>query len=358
MRRFSCSRSRARAFTVVELLVVIAIMGVLVALLVPAVQAARESARRAQCVNNLKQLSLAASSYVSATGALPIGVFQMIVSPGGDWATASSCLLALLPYLEHPAEANAYNASFDQFHWANTTADGVAIAAFWCPSDGEVSRSQIVTLSYTSPVITSVKMSYTSYHGVAGTWSSYAWPFPPYDFAGAKANVNGLIGYYSTVTPALIKDGMSSTMLFGESAFALLQQASRYEYHRWIEGFMGETLICTYYPPNPQRTLVNQSGPNPGLPFAVVDADTVYMMSGTSLHPGGVNFAFADGSVHFIKDSIDSWPINVKTGAPLGVQQVTNFTYQPFPSQGFQRFGVYQALSTRRGGEPIGPDQY
>src|SRR5262249_38855812 len=124
MRRFSSCWSRTRAFTVVELLVVIAIMGILVALLVPAVQAARESARRAQCVNNLKQLSLAASSYVSANGALPLGVFQMIVSPGGDWATAGSCLLALLPYLEHQAEANTYNSSFDQFHWSNTTTNG------------------------------------------------------------------------------------------------------------------------------------------------------------------------------------------------------------------------------------------
>jgi prepilin-type N-terminal cleavage/methylation domain-containing protein/prepilin-type processing-associated H-X9-DG protein len=359
MRKFSSYRALGRGFTIVELLVVISIIGILVALLIPAVQSARESARRAHCVNNLKQLALAATNYVSANGAFPIGVLQMIVSPGGDWATTSGCLLAILPYLELQNEANTYNANFDQFHWVNTTTDGLSIAQFWCPSDGAVSRSQIVSLAYTSPAIPNVKMSYTSYHGVAGTWSSYAWPFgSPYDFDGAKKNVNGMIGYYSSVTPALVKDGMSSTMLFGESAYSLLQQASRFEYHRWIEGFMGESLICTYYPPNPQSTLLTPHGPNPALTFAVVDADTVYMMSGTSLHPGGVNFAFADGSVHFLKDSIDSWPIDRTTAAPVGVQQVTNFTYAPSPAKGFQRFGVYQALSTRRGGEPIGADAY
>jgi prepilin-type processing-associated H-X9-DG protein len=342
----------------IEVLVVISIIGVLVALLVPAVQSARESSRRAQCANNLKQLGLAAANYVAANTCLPMGCFQMVIPSTGGWAAANSCLIALLPYLEHLPEANGYNFNVDQFDWANTTTDGLRIAQFFCPSDIAASQDQVVTLSYLAKPINNVRMSYTSYHGVAGTWSSYAWPFPPYDFEGAKANVNGLIGYYSSVSPDQIRDGASSTMLFGESAFTILQPTNRIEYHRWVEGFMGETMICTYYPPNPQSTLVNANGPTTTFPTALVDADTVYMMSGTSLHPTGVNFAFADGSVHFIKDTIDSWPIDPTTGAPVGVQQVSNFTYKGLASAGFKRLGVYQALSTRRGNEPIGADQY
>ncbi len=358
MRWFALVRSRTSGFTLIELLVVIAIIGILVALILPAVQSAREAARRTQCVNNLKQLSLASSSYVAAVGCLPMGCFQMPVDASGDWAAATSCLLALLPYLEHQPESNAYNFNLDQFHWANTTIDGLPISTFWCPSDGDVSRSQLETLQYTNRSIPDVKIAYTSYHGVAGTWSAYAWPFPGYDFAGAQKNVNGLIGYYSSVNPAQIKDGAAFTMLFGESAYSILEPTNRVEYHRWIEGFMGETMICTYYPPNPQTTILNANGPTTTFPTALIDADTVNMMSGTSLHPGGVNFAFADGSVRFIKESIDSWPIDRSTGAPVGVQQVSNFTYQGVPAQGFERFGVYQALSTRRGGESIGADQY
>jgi prepilin-type processing-associated H-X9-DG protein len=278
--------------------------------------------------------------------------------PGGDWTVASSCLLAVLPYLERQPEANSYNSSFDQFDRANTTTDGFSISEFWCPSDSAVSQSLIVTLNYTNPAITNVKMSYTSYHGVAGTWTSYAWPFAPYDFTGAQKNVNGLIGYYSSVPLEQIRDGTSNTMLFGESAYSLLDPSSRFEYHRWVEGFMGESLICTYYPPNPQHTLVTEHGPSASLKIAVVDNDTVYMISGTSLHPGGVNFAFADGSVHFIKESINSWPVDVATLVPVGVQQVSDFTYQGIPAQGFKGMGVYQALSTRRGGERISGDQF
>ncbi len=358
MHRFSSVRSRTSGFTLIELLVVIAIIGVLVALLIPAVQSVRESSRRTQCANNLKQLGLAATSYVAANNCLPMGCFQMTLNSTGGWAAANSCLVGLLPYLEHQPESNGYNFNLDQFDWVNTTTDGIAIGQFFCPSDGDVSAGQLVTLSYLATPINNVRMSYTSYHGVAGTWSAYAWPFSGYDFTGAKANVNGLIGYYSSVGYDQIKDGASSTMLFGESAFTLLEPTNRIEYHRWVEGFIGETMICTYYPPNPQSTLINANGPATTFPTALIDADTVYMMSGTSLHPGGVNFAFADGSVHFIKNSIDSWPIDRTTGAPVGVQQVSNFTYKGIPSAGFKRLGVYQALSTCRGRETIGGDQY
>ena len=103
MHRFSSVRSRTLGFTLIELLVVIAIIGILVALLIPAVQSVRESSRRAQCANNLKQLGLAASSYVAANTCLPMGCFQMTLNSTGGWAAANSCLLGLLPYLEHQA---------------------------------------------------------------------------------------------------------------------------------------------------------------------------------------------------------------------------------------------------------------
>src|SRR3954454_15025994 len=102
------TRSR-RGFTLIELLGVIAIIAVLIALLLPAVQAAREAARRAQCVNNLKQLALACHNYHEANNCFPSGTYYMFPAVCNRWKQGPSFLLAMYPYIEQGAVANAYN---------------------------------------------------------------------------------------------------------------------------------------------------------------------------------------------------------------------------------------------------------
>src|SRR5947209_5881792 len=134
-----------RAFTLIELLVVIAIISVLIALLLPAVQAARETARRIQCANNLKQIGLALHNYISAVGVLPPGRFNShIAGHGNCWGTYSQ----LLPYLEQTAIYNSFNFSLppdtDTLAVSNTTGFESFINGLICPSD---SSPQLITVS-------------------------------------------------------------------------------------------------------------------------------------------------------------------------------------------------------------------
>ena len=129
-----------RGFTLIELLVVIAIIAVLIALLLPAVQAAREAARRAQCVNNLKQLGLAAANYESATGVFPMGNvgYGNFPSCGAAYPTdylIHSAFCFMLPYLEQNADYNSYNFRRVFSSASNVTSEGTQLAAFHCPSD-------------------------------------------------------------------------------------------------------------------------------------------------------------------------------------------------------------------------------
>ena len=98
---------------------------------------------------------------------------------------------------------------------------------------------------------------------------------------------------------------------------------------------------------NPQRKLTAGS--------TSVDASNAYVEAASSFHPGGANFAFADGSVKFLKDTIDTWPFDQGTGLPIGVTGDPGTPYTLAPGR---RFGVYQALSTRNGGEVISADAY
>src|SRR3954447_1730384 len=107
-------------FTLIELLVVIAIIAVLISLLLPAVQSAREAARRAQCTNNLKQLGLALANYESGMGSLPPG-FSLQYDPGGFYSDAGCHFVKILSYIEQGALFNAVNFNIDIYHSSNTT---------------------------------------------------------------------------------------------------------------------------------------------------------------------------------------------------------------------------------------------
>src|SRR5262249_43189648 len=140
-------RSRIRpGFTLIELLVVIAIIGVLIALLLPAVQSAREAARRAQCTNNLKQLGLGMANYESANGSYPMAFFFQWYPQGApNGVTAADSygpMVALLPYIEQAQVFNALNSSLGMFCDQNQTVSAVGVNTLWCPSDGSINGAK------------------------------------------------------------------------------------------------------------------------------------------------------------------------------------------------------------------------
>jgi prepilin-type processing-associated H-X9-DG protein len=187
-------------------------------------------------------------------------------------------------------------------------------------------------------------MYYSSYAGNSDTWFLWWW-----QQSVPQSGMNGLFYINSAVTLAEITDGTSNTILFGERAHGMLDDTSSLWWQWWTSGNYGDTLFCTLFPMNPFRK-VNEIYGTSG------DAQSAaYISAASSFHPDGANFAFVDGSVRFIKDTISTWPANQTTGVPLGVTFDPNGPYKLAPSV---RFGFYQALSTRSGGELISADAF
>ena len=366
---------RSRGFTLIELLVVIAIIGVLIALLLPAVQAAREAARRAQCSNNLKQLGIAAHNYLDRWSVLPQGYgWAWIPTQPGYITTGGGMFPSFLPEMEQSPLFNAINFSAATFYSApNLTIHQTAINSLWCPSDSTVSTvRQLSAGSLGGPgggVMDS--MAYTSYGGNGGLWTNNTYklgasgtsPAQNHPAAGAViANETGLFSCHSAVSLNSITDGTSNTMMFGEHAHARLCAScpdgsnAQNDWHWWTSGNWGDTILTTMFPINADRRLPNISAPNqPG--------GNVFIISFSSMHPGGANFTFADGSVRFIKDSVDSWQINTQTVLPIGVTSTAYNGYSAYWATIYSinlgsHVGVYQKLSTRNGGEVISSDSY
>jgi prepilin-type N-terminal cleavage/methylation domain-containing protein/prepilin-type processing-associated H-X9-DG protein len=353
------SQNSRRGFTLIELLVVIAIIGVLIALLLPAVQAAREAARRAQCVNNLKQLGLAAANYESIYLAFPIGCHFQYDTLFGYYAESQSALVSMLGQLEQQPLFNAYNFSRNVYVAANGTIYATGLSALWCPSDPTIQRTVSANIGLDQPGGYE-NVRFTSYAGCTGTWdpepANYgAYTTPPAlpqsvpQVAAIIGAMNGMFLYQNSIKVSDVIDGTSSTMLFAErSNFKLSRssggQAEADNWFWWADGVESDTLYTTLFPINPESKIALTSD----------EYTDSYAQSASSNHSGGANFCFVDGSVRFLKESINSWPIATGASLPTGVSDVSGVMVLAPGTQ----FGVYQKLSTRNGGEVVSADQY
>jgi prepilin-type N-terminal cleavage/methylation domain-containing protein len=317
-----------RGFTLIELLVVIAIIAVLIALLLPAVQAAREAARRAQCVNNLKQIGLSIMNYESSNGTFP---------PGAKATSWGTWYHAILPYIEANAIANSYNymgsscsnPALSYSGAQNSTSSNTRIKSFSCPSDQD-----------DAPLAGVVSMNYAANYGNTGTgyWQTQATingvvvPFLGAPFAW----INPAAPYCSTPNPYpsqyagvfginSVTDGTSNTMLVGE----VIQgqdtgPANTYDLRGFVQ-YGSSSGFSTLLPPNsPLPDDLNSSSycvnkaPNPpcelrgagansitGLNPSSGASQAIDQYASRSRHPGGVNAVNCDGSVHFYKNTIN-----------------------------------------------------
>jgi prepilin-type N-terminal cleavage/methylation domain-containing protein len=312
----------AKGFTLIELLVVIAIIGLLMGLLLPAVQAARETARRAQCLNNLKQLGLALQNYHSVHNMLPFGVGPDndppgLATTGSLSARRYSAQTQLLAFLEQVELFNAINFQVDPFFPlisaqslpngelnTNGTAAATRLAVFLCPSDA---------LRMSPPSFHWGPISYRACNG--DTWSGRAG--------------DGLFGQASTTRFASVTDGLSSTAAFSErvtgsgnpstydrssdlyanagiwtqdsfaswcatltDSFALTLHHDIDSGQTWLEGNMDWTRYNHLLTPN--------------LPSCSNGLDwNGCAMTASSRHPGGVNIGLTDGSTRFVTNTID-----------------------------------------------------
>jgi len=309
-------RKQARAFTLVELLVVIAIIGILVALLLPAIQAAREAARRAQCSHNLRQLGVAMQNYHDSLGCFPPG-FMVLTNSGqvsGGWAWG----VFLMPFLEQSPLQEELSPT--KYTLAEVISDPallpmlqMKLSVFTCPSSPMeplrefLGGGQLVaTANYTC------SRGYFNYGGTTHL---------------TTAN-NGVLFGHSGVRMRDVVDGTSNTFAIGERTVLAAHKADPSKWPSWC-GPGGLGIGST-------------------VSSAVVDRlnHPTNMHCFSSHHSGGALFGFVDGSVHFIGDGIES-----KTGGLDPGNASNPGDFSNVAGQG--NMGVYQLLGARDDNQPI-----
>ena len=330
-----------RGFTLIELLVVVAIIAVLIGLLLPAVQAAREAARRLHCVNNLKQIGIALHNYHSTVGGFPVG---FLYPTGAVPPTTSplqyrwSALAQLIPYLEQSNLANSLNfqfplayrptgpaSAFWPFYPQNSTAMTTRISEFLCPSDPAPALSE--------------DSGPTSYAFCAGDGSN----------GGEATGANGTFILGPSISIAGIADGTSQTAAATEQLLGIagpytqttptpIPQPIARAFARVTAGPLTDEACAlagngwllnkgaAWWDGNYLNTLYNHHRPpNAAEPDCIVYHNPGWK-TGRSLHPGGVNLLFDDGHVAFERNSLD--------------------------------LAVWRAIATRAGGEVIADGTY
>ena len=350
-------KSKGRGFTLVELLVVIAIIGVLVALLLPAVQAAREAGRRAQCVNNLKQIGLGLLNHESSRGALPPGHIRKEVADGSIDSIAS-WISVTLPYME---QLNIYsNIDFTKAFYNNigmttgTVYHHQFIAVFDCPSDGVASNLQMVMSGSGATPRYGARGNYVANAGYSrdkyGIWqnddywqqvkfATSANPGPILTDGTGKRAKSSLIGFGPFMVNRKLKlkavtDGLSNTVMVSE-VLNIEGNDSRGTLH-WGAG----AHFLLTHPPNASfNDLTRHCVTKPEAPCKTsrMTWRGAHQLTARSFHPGGVNVLLMDSSTRFVSDDVDT------------VQNVTEVSYGDRP-------GLWQTYATFAGEESISGD--
>jgi prepilin-type N-terminal cleavage/methylation domain-containing protein/prepilin-type processing-associated H-X9-DG protein len=303
-----------RAFTLVELLVVIAIIGVLVALLLPAVQAAREAARRMQCSNNLKQLALAVHNYHDVHNFYPP---EMLTNPGWGWGSF------ILPFIEQNALYDALKpGSTVALPQARTLFGGVMllqqpVKAFKCPSN----QTPPTNSFYSNPNNASADNGYATSNYVCNQQVMPHFTYPRLRMAN-------------------VADGTSNVFLIGERRLNAEPQAQRYTGAIFIGIGRGSDSQLSFHATTPINTPSFNS-------TSLTDAsagDTARRLrfAISSLHPGGAQFAMGDGSVRFVSQNIATNPAAIAAANSTNGSDLTG--------TGF----TYQNLLSRDDGNPVG----
>ena len=316
------ARDRRRGFTMIELLVVIAIIAVLIGLLLPAVQNAREAARRVSCTNNLKQLALAAHRFHGDHGNFPVGA-RVPVDVGDRPTGGTNLCVELLPYFEQENLYNTWNYYDNRANVAGGTTAGQAkvMGILLCPSDPLPETVVELTAAVWAPPAWSRGFyGMSSYGGNAG--KRLVPSGAPPAFPGVTRD--GVFFIDSCVRLADVTDGTSNTFLFGERyhhdpEFDRLQpvvfpgRAPVPHLGRWgAVGDAGGMVHVTLHSAAP----INYQVPPGGDLSALSDRICAF----GSGHPGGANFAFVDGSVRFVSDRISLhvlWALSTRRGGEI-----------------------------------------
>ncbi len=295
-------RPRARGFTLVELLVVIAIIGVLVALLLPAVQAAREAARRIHCANNLKQIGLAVLSYENSVGTLPPG--GITEGPCCGTKSKSSWTISILPFMEEQTLSDQYDHTAFNEDPVNKLVREAIVTGYTCPSDTGVNELGVPASGPARNL--GIEYRRGSYRANTGKtlddrwWgaqlSSYTFDkFPwPGGWRGPLITLGAI--NYDIVTLSQITDGTSHTFLVGEMASETTPRRRTFwacsyaAYNKSMITTQSRSLLADY------QQCVNTGGPGGSSPCAG---------GWGSLHPSGLQFVLCDASVQWVNDTID-----------------------------------------------------
>ena len=322
----SLARTPRRGFTLVELLVVIAVIGILIALLLPAVQAAREAARRSRCSSHLKQIGLALHNYHDTHRCFPPFLIHRTGNPSriADVDKGANWLVFLLPYVEQNALYEEWDVNVPANRNPGRSED---LAIYKCPSDPQSNGNAC------------------SYAGGGWARGNYGMNVSPCWFgvgSGTGGSLGGIGGYNQVVRIADILDGTSNTVAVDELRAGINEHDLR---GSWAMPGLSAGTAAMFndasapnsrepYSDDMENCAVSGMLGNAQYGMGCFDSTTTAQMTARSMHPGGLQITMADGSARFVSETIDFKRTQVGCGPPPR--------------------GVWQAIHTRAGGEVVG----